>query len=189
VRGVNWYTPEWTEQIGSVCTDDLLDHYVPRSAPNNLARWLCFDLKTTLADEMLAKVDKATMACSLEARVPFLDYRLVEYSINLPANVKVRGREGKLILRNLAKRYLPVEVVRRPKHGFNVPLKFWFRNELQTFIKDVLNESSLKEAGYFRPEVVQEILRRHREDIHSDLSNPIFVLLCFELWRRNQNIH
>jgi len=178
------YTPEWNEHIGRLTTDDLLAPRVPDSAPNNLARWLYFDSKTTLADEMLAKVDKATMGCSLEARVPFLDYRLVEYSIRLPAYLKVRGQQGKLILRELGKRYLPSEILQRRKHGFNVPLKVWFRNELWDFVNDILNESSLQEAGYFRPGVVKEILKRHREDRGGDFSNPIFVLLWFELWRR-----
>jgi asparagine synthase (glutamine-hydrolysing) len=183
------YTPEWSERIAQFSTDDLLDPYVPDSAPNPLARWLYFDLKTTLSDEMLAKVDKATMACSLEARVPFLDYRLVEYAINLPSHVKVRGDKGKLILRELGKHYLPSEILQRRKHGFNVPLKTWFRNELWDFIHDILSESSLKEGGYFRPEVVQEILKRHREDREGDFSNPILVLLWFELWRRNSKHH
>lgn len=178
------YTPEWNEHVGQLSTDDLLAPHVPDSAPNHLARWLYFDSKTTLADEMLAKVDKATMSCSLEARVPFLDYRLVEYSIRLPAHLKVRGQQGKLILRELGKRYLPSEILQRRKHGFNVPLKVWFRNELWDFVNDILNESSLREVGYFQPGVVKEILRRHREDRRGDFSNPIFVLLWFELWRR-----
>jgi asparagine synthase (glutamine-hydrolysing) len=182
------YTAEWVEQTGHICTDVLLVPNVPESHSNSLSRWLRLDLKTTLADEMLAKVDKATMACSLEARVPLLDYRLVEFAVNLPAYMKVKGREGKRIMRELGKRYLPVDVLRRRKHGFNVPLKLWFRNELQSFVNDILNESSLRQAGYFRPEVVQEILERHRLDVTSDFSNHIFVLLSFELWRREQNI-
>jgi asparagine synthase (glutamine-hydrolysing) len=181
------YTPEWVEQLGPICTDDLLSAVVPVKAPNTLARWLCFDIKTTLADEMLAKVDKATMACGLEARVPFLDHLLVEYAINLPAQMKVQRREGKRILKELGKRYLPSDVLQRHKHGFNVPLKLWFRNRVQPFIYDVLNDFSLRQGGFFRTEVVQEILKRHREDLKSDFSNHIFTLLCFELWRREQN--
>jgi asparagine synthase (glutamine-hydrolysing) len=177
------YTADWADQTGVVCTDDLLSPHVLERAPNTLARWLSFDLKTTLADEMLAKVDKATMACSLEARVPLLDYRLVEYAVNLPTQLKVRGREGKRILKEMGSHYLPADVLKRQKHGFNVPLKWWFRNELQTFVNDVLNEASLRRAGYFRPEVVQDILRCHREDVSKDLSNHIFALLCFELWQ------
>ena len=104
--------------------------------------------------------------------------------MSLPAFTKVQGREGKRILRWLGEAYLPKEILKRPKHGFNVPLKVWFRNELWTFINDILSESSLGKAGYFKPKTVQEILRRHREDMKSDFSNPIFALLCFELWRR-----
>ena len=178
------YNPEWTHQVSFVKTDHLLMDHLPKKASNRLARWIYLDLKTTLADEMLAKVDKATMACGLEARVPFLDYRLVEYAINLPTFMKIRKREGKRILRWLGERYLPKEIIRRPKHGFNVPLKVWFRNELWAFVNDILSESSLGKAGYFKPKTVQEILQRHRQDMKSDLSNSIFTLLCFELWRR-----
>ena len=178
------YHPEWGRQIGQVKTDDLLIPHLSDQFPNRLARWISFDLKTTLADEMLAKVDKATMACGLEARVPFLDYRLVEYAINLPVSMKVQGREGKRALRCLGERYLPKEILKRPKHGFNVPLSTWFRNELWPFIKDILSETSLKEGGYFQVETVQEVLQRHQQNTTNDLSNPIFTLLCFELWRR-----
>jgi len=178
------YSPEWAHQIGRVKTDDLLISHLPDQVPNRLGRWISFDLKTTLTDEMLAKVDKATMACGLEARVPLLDYRLVEYAINLPTFLKVQGREGKRALRWLGERYLPKEILKRSKHGFNVPLHAWFRNELCTFVNDILSESSLGKAGYFKPKIVQEILQRHRQDTTSDLSNPIFTLLCFELWRR-----
>jgi asparagine synthase (glutamine-hydrolysing) len=178
------YHREWAHQIAQVKTEDLLISHLPDKAPNRLTRWISFDLKTTLPDEMLAKVDKATMACGLEARVPFLDYRLVEYAINLPVSMKVHGREGKRALRWLGERYLPKEILKRPKHGFNVPLNIWFRNELWAFVKEILSESAVKDAGYFNIKTVQEILQRHRQDMTSDLSNPIFTLLCFELWRR-----
>jgi len=178
------YHPDWAYHLGPVRTEDLLLSHLPEKSPNRLARWTSFDLKTTLTDEMLAKVDKATMASGLEARVPFLDYRLVEYAINLPSFMKVQGREGKRILRWLGERYLPKEILKRPKHGFNVPLNVWFRNELWAFVNDILSESALKKAGYFKPKTVQEILQRHQQDTASDLSNPIFTLLCFELWRR-----
>ncbi|MGA2462957.1 MAG: asparagine synthase (glutamine-hydrolyzing) [Thermodesulfobacteriota bacterium] len=179
------YNPEWAEQKGEASTDDLLLSHVPAEAPNRLARWIAFDLKTTLADEMLAKVDKATMACGLEARVPLLDYRLVESVVNLPAYMKVQGREGKRILRELGRRYLPEAILQRPKHGFNVPLKVWFRDELKSFVNDILDEPLLRESGVFRPKTVQEIWRRHQEGKAKDFSNHIFVLLCFELWRRH----
>ena len=183
------YTQEWAAHQSGISTDAMLRPYIPQKGAHNLSRWLYFDIKTTLADEMLAKVDKATMACGVEARVPFLDHRLVEYAINLPSSLKASGREGKLILKELGRKYLPAEILRRRKHGFNVPLKVWFRGELQTFVKDILSDSSMREAGYFRPEAVREILRCHFEERSRDFSNLIFVLLCFELWRRESNHH
>jgi asparagine synthase (glutamine-hydrolysing) len=133
---------------------------------------------------MLTKVDKATMACGLEARTPFLDHRLVETAINFPAAMKVSGSDGKLILKELGESYLPRQVLYRPKHGFNVPLSLWFRDSLRPFVDEILNPSSLRQAGYFRPETVQAILDRHGNDPNIDLSNHILALLWFELWRR-----
>ncbi len=178
------YASNWANCLCQVRTDDFLTPYIKEEAPNRLARWICLDLKTTLADEMLSKVDKATMACGLEARVPFLDYRLVEYVLNLPISMKVKGQVGKRILRWLGERYLSKEIVNRPKHGFNIPLNVWFRDELWEFVNDILSESSIVNGGYFRPKTVKEILQRHRLDKTGDLSNPIFALLCFELWRK-----
>jgi asparagine synthase (glutamine-hydrolysing) len=178
------YSSEWFQHLDRAKTDHLLVTHIPKKAPNRLARWIAFDLQTTVADEMLSKVDKATMACGLEARVPLLDYRLVEYAMNLPARMKVKGREGKRILRWLGKRYLPEQILIRPKHGFNMPLNAWFRNKLWNFANDILSESSLRAAGYFNPKTIQEILRHHCQDPKNDLSNPIYALICFELWRR-----
>ncbi len=178
------YTSNWANCSSQERTDDFLIPYLNERAPNRLARWTYLDLKTTLADEMLSKVDKATMACGLEARVPFLDYQLVEYGVNLPIPMKVKGRVGKRVLRWLGERYLSKEIVTRPKHGFNVPLNVWFRGQLWEFVNDILSETSLGNGGYFRPKTVKEILQRHQLDKTGDFSNPIFALLCFELWRR-----
>lgn len=178
------YTPAWAEALDHTYTSDLLWNHWSDSASDRLSRWLALDLQTTLADEMLAKVDKATMANSLEARVPLLDYTLVEYALRIPAHLKVKNKQGKLILKKLGGKYLPHDILYRPKHGFNVPLKLWFKGQLFDFVNDILNETTIRQGGYFQPEVVRQIIRQHRDDPRLDLSHQIFTLLCFELWRQ-----
>ncbi|MBI1877685.1 MAG: asparagine synthase (glutamine-hydrolyzing) [Chloroflexi bacterium] len=178
------YTPSWAETLNHDYTSELLWSHYPDSAPDRLSRWLALDLQTTLVDEMLSKVDKATMANSLEARVPLLDYTLVEYALRIPARLKVKNKQGKLILKELAEKYVPPEALYRPKHGFNVPLKLWFKNQLFDFVNDILSETAIKQGGYFHPTAVRQILQRHRDQSGLNLSNQIFTLLCFELWRR-----
>lgn len=180
------YTPAWTEIVQDVYTSDLLWQHLPNGTSNRMSRWLHLDLKTTLVDQMLSKVDKATMANSLEARVPLIDYHLVEYALRLPPPVKAKLRRGKLILKKLGEKYLDHDVIYRPKHGFNVPLKLWFKDKLYDFVSDILNEQTIRQGGYFQPEMVQQILKRHRDDPDIDLSHHIFILLTFELWRQQQ---
>ncbi|NJN94726.1 MAG: asparagine synthase [Anaerolineales bacterium] len=132
---------------------------------------------------MLSKVDKATMANGLEARVPLLDLHLVEYALRIPAPLKVKYKQGKLIFKKLGEKYVPPEILYRPKHGFNVPLKLWFKGPLFDFANDILNDNAVRQGGYFRPEVVRQILQQHRQQPQLDLSNQIFTMLCFELWR------
>jgi len=147
-----------------------------------LTKRLYFDIQTTLSDEMLSKVDKATMAWGIEARNPFLDYRLVEYSLSIPANLMAKGREGKLLLKKLGKRFLPSEVIDRPKHGFNIPLERWLRGNLPPLFIEFLSAEKIRSTGIFRENVVHEIIKRHQNDKRINLSNAILTLFWFELW-------
>jgi asparagine synthase (glutamine-hydrolysing) len=183
------YTPGWAEHLRKSAnfssTDDFLVGFWPNSAPNRLARRLYFDLHTTLTDEMLAKVDKATMAFGIEARNPFLDYRLVEYALSLPAHLMAKGKNGKPLLKLVGKRFVPPGVLSRPKQGFNIPFAAWLRFELPPLLAEALAPERLHTSGIFQPQVANEIIARHQRNLNVNLSNQILTLAWFELWKGN----
>jgi asparagine synthase (glutamine-hydrolysing) len=148
---------------------------------SSLSRKLYTDLKTTLVSEMLTKVDRMTMAFGLEARVPFLDHHLVEWAFHLPDLYKLHGVNGKYIVKKALENYLPRKILYRRKHGFNVPLRIWIRDQLKEMMQDVLSSRRFNDRGLFRPEVVQQILKNHFVE-EKDYSDQIFSLIALELW-------
>jgi asparagine synthase (glutamine-hydrolysing) len=144
---------------------------------------LAVDLETYLPDDLLVKVDIATMACGLEARSPFLDHAVMEYCASLPSDLKLQGRTTKYLLRRAMRGLLPAEVVERPKRGFAVPIDRWFRRELRTLVHDVLLDARTLQRGYFREAAVRRLLDEHRRGVrgwHAEL----WSLLVLELWHR-----
>jgi asparagine synthase (glutamine-hydrolysing) len=143
-------------------------------------RRLHADLETTLVDEMLAKVDRTTMAAGLEARVPFLDRRLVEAAFRQPGRYKVRRGTGKLILRRLASQRLPA-AARRPKHGFDVPLGEWLRGPLRETLRDTLSPDAVRRRGLFEPAAVERMVMAHL-DGRGNYARKLYTLLALEMW-------
>jgi asparagine synthase (glutamine-hydrolysing) len=141
------------------------------------------ELKTRLPECMLARTDRITMAVSLEARTPFLDHRLVERALRIPANQKVRGRHEKHILKKTVKPVLPASITRRRKQGLAVPFALWTRFGISKDVERILSKKAMKRRGIFDPDSVHTLLSRWspREARHSQL---IWSLLCFELWCR-----
>ncbi|MFH2203801.1 MAG: asparagine synthase (glutamine-hydrolyzing) [Elusimicrobiota bacterium] len=146
------------ETFTAVCRREFLDraaHVDPwewlkdPEEPHSLNGALAFDLRTVLADCLLMKVDKTTMRASLEARVPFLDRRLVEYAMHLPASIKIRRLKGKYLLRRLAAKYLPPRIAWRRKHGFVVPWEEWVRRPDNPALDDLLSSRGLEDWGVF----------------------------------------
>jgi asparagine synthase (glutamine-hydrolysing) len=148
-----------------------------------LAAKLYADMKTTLVSEMLTKADRMTMAHGLEARVPFLDHRLVEWAFTVPGRHKMHPGSGKVLVKAAMERYLPKDILYRRKQGFNVPMKIWMRRELREFVRDNLTPARIARRGIFRPEAVNAVLDDHFAE-RSDASNKIFVLLMLELWQQ-----
>jgi asparagine synthase (glutamine-hydrolysing) len=148
-----------------------------------IARRLLTDLQTTLVDEMLTKVDRMTMAVGLEARVPFLDRRLVEWAFALPPEMKLDGGVGKRVLRAALARRVPEALAWRPKHGFNVPLARWLRTHLRPMVEDALSPQTVARRGLFDARAVASLWRAHLHG-RADLSRRVYVLLALELWMR-----
>jgi len=153
------------------------------TAADHLNRLMYVDLKTLLVDGYLEKVDKATMACGLEARVPLLDHRLVELAFQIPGRFKISGRSLKRILKRAVSDLLPGSVLRKPKHGFAVPLDPWFRGELKDFSFEVLLDGRTRRRGYFNTKFIESLWREHVGGRHV-WTDHLWVLLNFELWHR-----
>jgi asparagine synthase (glutamine-hydrolysing) len=136
-----------------------------------------------LPDGYLEKVDKATMATSLEGRLPFLDHRLVELAFQIPSALKIRGFATKQILKQAVADLIPAEVLRRPKHGFAVPTDPWFRGELSGYAREILLDDRTRRRGWFNVAVVERLWNEHRSGRHA-WDTQLWLLLVFELWQR-----
>jgi asparagine synthase (glutamine-hydrolysing) len=154
--------------------------YREEQGPDEVNRRLRTDLRTTLVDEMLTKVDRTTMSAGLEARVPFLDRRMVEWCLRLPGVHKVAGGRGKRVLRRALETSLPAAAA-RPKHGFDVPLGPWLRARGREWLGDTLSPSAVRRRGLVRPEIVERILRTHLAG-DRDHSRKLLTLAVLEMW-------
>jgi asparagine synthase (glutamine-hydrolysing) len=124
-----------------------------------------------------------SMAVSLEARVPLLDYRIVEFALNLPPHMKLNGGTTKAILRRVMANRLPPAVLDKPKEGFSIPLKHWLRGELRPLMTDLLSAETVRRRGYFAPECVTGWVSEHLEQ-KANHSHRLWALMVFELWHQ-----
>lgn len=139
------------------------------------------DVKSYLVDDILVKVDRMSMATSLEARVPFLDHRIVEFAYSLPSSLKMNGLKTKYLLVNSFWDEMPPEVQNRDKQGFSIPIKNWIREELKPMMMDLLNEQRLKEQGFLNPKFVHQLINEHLEG-KANHSHKLWALMVFEQW-------
>jgi asparagine synthase (glutamine-hydrolysing) len=149
------------------CTDDRLA----------IVQYL--DLKTYLVGDINTKVDRASMAHSLEVREPLMDHPLVEWLASLPSSLKVRGSEGKYLLKKAMEPYLPHAVMYRPKMGFAVPLAQWFRGPLRQRVRDAVLGARLADTGLFNETYLKQLVDTHQSGLR-DFSTPLWTLLMFD---------
>ncbi len=137
------------------------------------------DIKTYLPGDILTKVDRASMAHSLEVRVPLLDHPLVEWLAGLPPGMKLHGREGKYVFKRALEPYLPKDLLYRPKMGFGVPLASWFRGPLRQQVRDAVLGEAMSDMGYFDLTTIERMVDQHQSGMR-DFSAPLWSLMMFE---------
>ena len=157
--------------------------YESCSSPDPIDRALYVDVKTYLVDDILTKVDKMSMAVALEARVPLLDHRLLEFAATVPTALKLKNGRGKYLLRRLLERRVPKSIVDRPKHGFSAPTGEWLRGPLADMVDALLLDGRLRGRGVFDDHAVGRLWREHRSGA-SDHRHRIWSLVMLELWFR-----
>ena len=176
------YTADFASSVGSNNPVRFLDKwFVNANGSGVLDATLLSDMMTYLPNDLLVKVDIASMANSLEARSPFLDHKLIEFAASLPESLKVRRFQTKYLLKKVAARLVPPEVVYRRKMGFGVPVGKWFRGEMKSFVKDVLLSNASLNRGIIRPEVIERYVNEHTNG-ERDHQFQIWTLLMLELW-------
>jgi asparagine synthase (glutamine-hydrolysing) len=143
---------------------------------------LYLDLNTYLTDDILVKVDRMSMAASLETRVPLIDHHVVEFMFRLPGKYKVKGLTTKWFLKKTMERLLPKENIYRKKEGFSIPIKHWLRQELKELMLDTLNAERIQQDGYVRPREVEALIRSHLNGSRNN-SHQLWALLVFFLWK------
>lgn len=161
----------------------VLEHFEADNADDLVDRMLYTDLMTRMPDHLLTLGDRMSMAHSLESRPVLVDHRLVEYAARIPASLKLRGRNLKYILKCVAARYLPPELLARPKQGFSFPIATWMRTDLRRFMTRMFEESRFVELGVFDGDYVRRIVKEHL-DGHADHNYRLWILINLEIWYR-----
>jgi asparagine synthase (glutamine-hydrolysing) len=195
IRNQVWLGSFSKDEQRSIFTDDIkhtlndFDPYddIPKTFNNNVFRNNVEEIIYSfshfyLAEDILAKVDRASMAASLEARSPFLDVEFAEFANSIPSKLKLRGLTRKYILKKSLESRLPKDIIYRKKKGFGIPLAKWFKKELKPKLLDVFSPSRIKQDGLFNANVIKTMLEDHFSG-KKDNRKPIWTLFMFEMWK------
>jgi asparagine synthase (glutamine-hydrolysing) len=177
----HWKNPASVVQGSAEPLTALTDRGRWASLPTITQRMMYLDLVSYLPDDILVKVDRASMGISLEARVPLLDHRAVEFVWLLPLSMKAKGSEGKWILRRVLAKYLPMELIERPKMGFGVPIGSWLRGSLRDWAEELLNESRMRQEGFFDPRPIRQKFKEHLSG-ERNWQGYLWDVLMFQAW-------
>ena len=179
------FSEAFKRQRGGYNAMDVFTRHASHAGTDDpLALIQYLDIKTYLVGDINTKVDRASMAHSLEVREPLMDHKLVEWLATLPSSMKVRGQEGKFLLKKAMEPHLPNDVLYRPKMGFSVPLARWFRGPLKQRVRDAVLGERLAATGWFNRSCLEHLVNSHQSGA-SDHSAPLWTLLMFEAFLRN----
>ncbi len=178
------YTDVFRAQTASIAPSEYYrEVWEQADGCDDVDRVLCLDFKTYLPDQLLTKMDVSTMAHSVEARSPLLSKELIEFAALIPASLRLRGYNTKYLLKKLAARYVPPEIVYRKKRGFMMPISSWLRGELAGSMRAVLQSRSFAGRNWIRPDAVQRMIAEHSSR-QRDWSQQLWTLFVLELWSR-----
>jgi asparagine synthase (glutamine-hydrolysing) len=183
-------TSEWNEQSEVVIDAAQTDSFINQSSlwpsiDDPASRIMFVDAMTYMPDDILVKVDRAAMAVSLETRAPFLDHRVAELAWTLPIGMKIRNGNGKHVLRQVLYKYVPQQLIDRPKMGFAIPLDQWLREDLRDWAEDLLSPERLKQEGYFDVTRVRDAWQAHLSGA-KNYSSRLWSVLMFQAWLQEQ---
>ncbi len=179
------YSDRFRAELGGYSAIEVFREHAARADtddPLGLIQYI--DLHTYLVGDINTKVDRASMAHSLEVREPLMDHPMVEWLATLPSSLKMRGGEGKFLLKKAMEPYLPNDIMYRPKMGFAVPLARWFRGPLRQRVRDSLLKGQIAESGWFNQKAIEQMVDQH-ESGRSDHSTPLWTLLMYDAFLRN----
>jgi asparagine synthase (glutamine-hydrolysing) len=178
------FSPRFQSELAGYSAQEVFNRHAAQCASDDpLAQIQYLDLKTYLVGDINTKVDRASMAHSLEVREPLMDHELVEWLATLPSNLKIKGQEGKFIFKKAMEPHLPRDVLYRPKMGFSVPLARWFRGPLRQRVRDAVLGERLQSTGWFNQDYLRHLVEAHQSGA-SDYSAALWTLLMFEAFLR-----
>jgi len=177
------FSKEWQEKLKNHNPNLYLEHLsneIPHEK-NLLNQMLYWELKSFLVDHNLNYTDKMGMAVGVEARVPFLDTELVDFSLTIPPELKMKNGESKYILKKVAERYLPKEIIYRPKTGFGAPVRKWITSDMDEMIKERLSLDNINRRGIFNYDKVWDLIEANKKG-EVDASYSIWAILAIDSW-------
>ena len=181
-----WIRPEELLKENVKEPKSLIDDLMPRFAKKDpVMEMVIRDLRSYLPDDIFCKVDRASMGVGLETRSPFLDKEIVSLAMQLPTKFKIRDGKGKWGLRQVLYRYIPKEIIERPKEGFAVPIALWLRGPLREWAENLLSVINLEQDGFFKSKMINKLWAEHLSG-HKDWSIPLWTILTFQAWYREQ---
>jgi asparagine synthase (glutamine-hydrolysing) len=179
------YTDAFKAELGGYSAKQVFDRHASKAGTDDpLALIQYIDTHTYLVGDINTKVDRASMAHSLEVREPLMDHELVEWLATLPSSIKMHGAEGKYVFKKAMESYLPNDVLYRPKMGFAVPLARWFRGPLKTRVRSALLDGQLAQSGWFDSATIAQLIDQHESGVR-DHSTPLWTLLMYDAFLRN----
>jgi asparagine synthase (glutamine-hydrolysing) len=186
------FSKQQQSELLSSCQDmsvrDLYSSGIPYgNCHGYLTRYLAFDQRYYLTDDLLQKVDRMSMAHSIEVRPPYLDHRILEFAASLPDHLKIDGRNQKVILKNLMRHKLPHSVLNRRKTGLDIPIHDWFRGSLRPFLEETLSLDAIEQTGVFRPAAIRRLVDDHLQR-RANVGYHLWGLLVLFLWLKRWNI-